>query len=96
MFEQKGKSVVDRLGVDQVVVVEDEDDRAGNGGQVVDQGDEDSFRRRRLGGLEDAQRPFPHLGLDRLQGHDQVGQEAGQVIVALVQGEPGRGALRTF
>lgn len=37
MLEQKGEAVVDRLGFDQMVVIEDEKDPVGEGGYLVDQ-----------------------------------------------------------
>ena len=40
VLDQKGEGAIDRLGVDQVVVVEDEDERLGDGADVVEQGGE--------------------------------------------------------
>ena len=115
---------MDRLGFDQVIVIEDEDDPVGEGGDLVDQRGQDGLGRRRLRGLKRAQRSFPDVadrflsGLDpslrqdspssrtfrprsgkRPQGSDHVGQEAGRVVVALVEREPGdlgRIAMRPY
>jgi|GEM_PF-6303839 len=91
MLEQKGNRVVNRLRLDQMIVVEDEDNRVGECGKLVDQSSEDGFGRRRLGALECTQHTFPDVGLNGLQSSDQVGQEAGQIVVALVEREPGDG-----
>ena len=49
MFEQEGEEIVDRLGLDQVVVVKDQEDRLRQAGQLVDQRGEQGFGRRWLG-----------------------------------------------
>ncbi|MGD8997907.1 MAG: hypothetical protein PVH80_07345, partial [Anaerolineae bacterium] len=100
VVEQEGERVVDGLGRDEVVVVEDEDDLATGGfpcrlagcragRDVVDEGGEDRFSRWRPGGLERGQGGLSDARLHGLQGGDEVGEEAGQVVVALVEGEPG-------
>ena len=57
VLEQKGEGLVHRFGVDQVVVVQDEDEVSGHGGDLVEQGRQDRFDGRRLGGLERSQHP---------------------------------------
>ena len=53
VLEQKGEGVVDAAwSLDQVIVVEDEDDPVGDGGDLVDQGGQDGLGRRRLRGSE--------------------------------------------
>ena len=80
---------MDGLGFDQVVVIEDEDNPVGDGSDLVDQRGQDDLDRRWLRGLERAQHAFFDIGLNRLQGGDEVGQEADRVVVTLIQREPG-------
>ena len=96
---------MDGLGSNQVVVIEDEDNPVGDGGNLVDQRGQDSLDRWRLGGLKCAQRSLPDatnrfllggrlpLGLNGPQGSEHVGQEADGIVVALVEREPS-GRLR--
>ena len=101
VFEQKGESVVNGLGLDQVIVVQDEDNRSRDGRDVVDKGGKDGFGRRWLRRLKRAQRPFPKVGRSSLdsasigcprdrhdkapQGGDKVSQEADRVVVTFIQ-----------
>jgi hypothetical protein len=81
---------VDRLGLNQVVVVENQDDPTRKGGRFVDQSGQNSLGRRWRRRLERAQHPFTDVGLNcLLQRRDQVGQEAGRDVVALVERELG-------
>jgi hypothetical protein len=88
---------VDRLGFDQVVVVEDEDDAAGDGRNLVDHRGQDLLGWGWRGctcnpwGLKRAQRAFPNISLNRPQGSKQVDQKAGWVVVVLIEREPGDG-----
>ena len=87
---------MDGFGFDQVLVIKDEHNPVGDRGNLVDQGGQDGLGRRRLRGLECAQRSFPDdanralLGcrflsaLNGLQGRDEVGQNTDGVIIAFV------------
>ena len=55
VLDQKGEGVVNRLGLNQVVVVEDEDEAFREGGDLVDQGRQKRFGWRRLRGMERSQ-----------------------------------------
>ena len=44
VLEQKGEGIVNRLGIDHMVVVEDEDERVREGGDLVEQGRQDRLR----------------------------------------------------
>ena len=54
MFEQKGESVIDRSGLDYMIIVENQDKIIRDGGDLVEQGRQNCFGRRRLGRLERA------------------------------------------
>ena len=88
VLDQEGQGIVDRPGVEDVVVVEDEHDIARDGGDVVEQGRQRRLGWRGLRRLEHGQHPFADPGRDRLQGRDQVGQEAAGVAVAFVERQP--------
>ena len=89
VLEQKGEGIVDRSGIDHVVVVKDEDEIVRDGGDFVEQGRQDRFGRRWLRGLERTQHPCSNLRRNRLQGGDEVGQKAGGVVIPFVQRQPG-------
>ena len=69
--EEKAECVVDGLSLNEVIVVEDEDNSFGNGGDLVDCGCQDPFGRRRLRGLQGAQGSFSDAGLNGLQSSDK-------------------------
>ncbi len=85
VLDQEGQRVVHRPGVEDVVVVEDEHDVAGDRREVVEQGRQRRFGWRRLRRLEHGQRAFADPGRDRLQRRDEVGQEAAGVAVAFIE-----------
>ncbi len=92
VFKDEGECIVNRRRFYDVVVVEDEDNSVGDGGNLVDQRGQDGLGRRRLRRLEHAQRSFPDSGFcsfGPVQGGDKVSQETCQVVVAFIQGEPG-------
>ena len=93
MLEQKGDGMVNRFGINQVVVVEDEDEIIGNGCDFIEQGCQNHFGWRRLRGLEHRQQPCAHIRLNRLHGSDEVRQEACGVVIPFVQRQPGRLSL---
>jgi hypothetical protein len=80
--------------VHEVVVVHDQQTRRGQGDQIVDQAGDHDLRRRRPRGLEQGQRPPPAGRSDRLQGGDQVAEHLADVLVALVEGQPGGRAVQ--
>ena len=43
VLEQKGEGLVNRFGIDHVVVVQDEDEIVREGGDLVEQGGQDRF-----------------------------------------------------
>ena len=94
MLEQKGEGVVDRFGLNHVVIVEHEDEAALETGDFIEQGGQHRFRRRRLGGLERAQNAFAGFRLQVLHSSDEISQKAGRVVVVLVQRKPGGPDLR--
>ena len=97
VVEQKGEGLVNRWGIDQVVIVQDEDKIVRDGGDFIEQGRQQRFSWRRLRGLEHAQHPcakFRHYPFafaqdKRLQCRDEVSQKAVGVAIAFVQRQPG-------
>ena len=84
---------MDGLGFDEMIVIKDEDNPVGEGGNLVEQGGQNRFDVDRARGLQRGQCSFPNIAFNGLQGGDKVGQEAGQVVVPFVQREPGDGPL---
>jgi hypothetical protein len=95
VVQKKGQGVVDRPCIDGVVVVEDEYEIVRDGCDLVEQGRQNRFGRRRLGGPEHTRHPFPDIRHDRLQGGDEVSEKARGVVVPLVQRQPGDGSIGT-
>ena len=95
MVEQEGDCLVDRFGVNEMIVVEDEQERVREGGDVVEQGNKDRFDLRWLGGLEGTQRPFPNLWRHCPERGDQVFEEARRVAIGFVEREPGDRTIAT-
>ena len=58
VLEQKGEGLVNRFGINQVVVVQDEDEIVRDGGDFIEQGRQNRFGWRWLRGLEHSQHPF--------------------------------------
>ncbi len=93
MLEQKGERVVNSPGINQMIVVKDEDEGILDGGDVIQQRCQNRFGGWRLGGLEPRRRarpdfrrnPFARLQVKRLQSRDEVGQEAGGIGVPFIQ-----------
>src|SRR5919107_3728441 len=89
VLDQEGEGIVDRCGIDNVVVVEDENEIVFDGGDLVEQGRQDRFCWRWLGGPEHAQHPFSDILRDRLHSSDEVRKKARRVVIPSVQGQPG-------
>ena len=58
MLEQKGEGFVNRFGINDVVVVKDEDEIVRDGGDFIEQGCQNRFDWRWLRGLENTQHPL--------------------------------------
>ena len=76
---------------DRVVVVQDEDQVAGQSAQVVQERGQDVPGRRGLRGPEHGQGSRAHALLHPVEGRDDVGEEPHRVVVVLVEREPGGG-----
>ena len=72
-----------------MVIVEHQDDRLGPAREGVDQVCEDQFRRQRLARTEQVERLDPETGVKGLQGSDDIGEKAREVIVAFIERQPG-------
>ena len=89
VFDQKGEGLVDRFGINHVVVVKHEDEALRDGGEFVDQGRQQRFGRRRLRGFERSQHTRAKARRNCLQGRDEIGQKACEVVIPFVQRQPG-------
>src|SRR5215831_18653832 len=95
MLDEIGQGLVNRFGINHVVVVQDEDERVSYGGQVIEQGRQNRFGWRWLRGLERTQDPCSGSGRKSLQSSDEVRQKAGRVVLPFVQGQPGDRSLNS-
>jgi hypothetical protein len=84
---------VDRGSLDDVVVVERHDHRAGEDVEIVDEADQDLLGRHRGAGLELGGRVEASVGCGGLDRRDQVDQKALGVGVARVESQPSHPAL---
>ena len=95
VFQEKGQGAIDRRRRDDVVIVEYQGKIVRNQRELVHQGGEDGLGGRGLGGAERTDQVAGHPGDHPLQGSDDVGKEAGGVIVRGIQREPA-GALASL
>ena len=91
MVEQKGKSVVDRLSRDEVIIVENEGKSFRHRGNLVDRSRQERLDCKWLGGLQGRDDRLADVLVDSLCGRDEIGQEVGWIIIALIQRQPGDG-----
>jgi hypothetical protein len=93
VIKQKDEGIVNRSGIDNMVVVEDEHNIVREGGELVDQRRQDRFGRRWLRGLKHTQQAPADSRRDRLQRGDEVRQKAREVVIPFVQRQPGGWSL---
>src|SRR3712207_5802625 len=84
VLQQKGEGIVDRSGINDVVVVEDENEIVRDGGDFIEQGRQNRFGWWWLRGLEHTQHPFSDVRGNRLQSGDKVSQKACGVVISFV------------
>ena len=85
MIDQEADGAVDGLGIDCVVVIEDEGKPVLNCTDFVNQGPQQRLNRRRLTRMQQCNGVLANPGLHRLQCRDEVGPEKRGVIVALIE-----------
>src|SRR6266851_3762757 len=95
MIKQKGEGLINRFGINHVVVVKDEDEMVSYGGQVIEQGRQNRFEWWWLRRLEHTQHPFSNIRRNRLQSSDEVRQKACGVVISFVQRQPGHLPIAT-
>ena len=96
VLEEIGEGIVNRSGIDDVVVVEDEDEiLLDGGGDLVEEGSENRFGWGWLRGSEHTQHSFSDVRGNRPQSSDEISQKACGVVIRFVQGHPGGRPLET-
>src|SRR5450756_2378694 len=88
VLEEKGEGIVNRFGINRMVVIKDEDEIVRDSGDFIEQGCQNRFDGWRLRGLEHTQHPFSNIRHNRLQSRDEVSQKAGGVVIPFVQRQP--------
>ena len=89
MVEQERNNLVDGRRLDDMIVVQDEDERLRGFGDVVDQAGEQRFKRGLLGGLQYRLGCLTKGWVDSLERGKQVSQEPCRIVVTVIEGEPG-------
>ena len=74
VLEQKGQGLVNRFGINHVVVVKDEDEIVRDGGNFIDQGCQSRFDGRWLGRLEYIQHPCANIPLRQASAKQRQGK----------------------
>ena len=87
MIDKEGQRLVDRRGLDHVIIVEDEH-RIAQRGEIVQQRRQQHIGRRRLRSVQRAQRRRSNRGRDGLQGRDEIRQKTREIVIIFVQREP--------
>ena len=87
MIDEEGERLIDRRGLDHVVIVKHEHDIAQRD-EIIQQGRQQHVHGRRLRGLKRPQRDFSNLWRNRLQGRDEINEKTRRVIIAFVQRQP--------
>ena len=85
VINEESQGLIDRLGSDRVVVIQDEQKVLRDGGNLVEQGGQKGFDLQRLGRLEHSQHRFSKIRCNCLQSSDEVSQKAGGVVITLIQ-----------
>ena len=80
-LDQEPDQAVDRVGADDVVVVEDEHERVVARGDLVEERGPDQIDAGADTGAEQSVRRVAHLWPDRSQRRDEVANEAGEIVV---------------
>jgi hypothetical protein len=93
VLEHKGEGIVNRSGINDVVVIENEKEIVLDGVNLVEQGRQNRFGWWWLRGLEHTQHPFSNVWDDRLQSSDEVSHKASGVVIPFVQRKPGGRSL---
>ena len=89
VVNEKGQSVVNRLGINDVVVVKNEDEIVRDGGNFIEQGYQNRFGWRWLRRLECRQHADANLWRNCLQCCNEVNQKARGIAVPFIQRQPG-------
>ncbi len=85
VLEQKGEGLVNRFGINHMVIIQHQDEVVRNGGDFIEQGGQNRFSRRRLRTLKHFHGRFSHIRLQCLQSRDEISQKPGQVVVTFLQ-----------
>jgi hypothetical protein len=88
VLQQEAERLVDRLGLDEVVVVQHQRGLLGPGGQLVDDGGHHRLQRGRLGPAQQRGEPLTDRDPRPVQRGGDVAPEPHRVVVAGVQGQP--------
>src|SRR6056297_3330745 len=89
IFKEKRENIINRLTLNNMVIVQNKDKRLGDMGDLIQQVSQNRISRGWLGGLECSQQTMPNILEDRLQSGDKVCQKRCSIFMLLIQGQPG-------
>ena len=89
VIEQKAQAAVDLSGLDQVIVVQDQQERRAKGSKVVDERSEDRLDRWRGRGREHCLCRLPEGGAHTQQCGQDIAPEDHGLAVGFIKREPG-------
>src|SRR5512143_3689004 len=89
MVEEKHEGLVNRLGGDHMVIIENECKGIVHLGQIVDQAGQESLERWRLGSLKHAKRRLCQIWLQCPECRNEVRKKANRIIIIIFEREPG-------
>jgi hypothetical protein len=88
MLQPVRQAVVDSLIRDMMVVIKKENDSSALGRDLVEQGRQDRLDERSTASPQALQRALAQIGLDGLEGGDDIVPELGWVVVLLIERKP--------
>ena len=89
MVKEKTNGFMDRLGADDMVVIQHQGEGVVKFVQIVDQAGQEGLERRGLGGPQVSERRLSQARLQRPQRSNDIGQEARWVIIIILEREAG-------
>ncbi len=85
MFDEENQGLIYWFGINHMIVVQDQDEIARDGGDFIEQGYQNRFGWRWLRGLKRSQRPRSNIYNNCLQSRHEVGQKAGDLVIPFIQ-----------
>src|SRR5215472_8626494 len=89
-LHEEGERLMDGLGLDEVVIIQDQHGLARELVQGVEQGSEHRLDRWRRRSVQQCQGSFACSWVEGVEGGEDIGPEAEWVVIAGIEGDPGQ------